>query len=209
MLWHKVQGAGGVGEPFVVASSSTREAINTTIVINKPTGTLDDDYIIAFVRSADNGAIISANDAGWALLEAETLSKPETKIFGRVASGEPSTYSFSETGVTGGSMSGVIVAVRNGAFDSVGATNSSTGTVVTANSVTMSQKGLILGAFFWNTAPTISSLPSGMTVVNDDQEGLGGCAVVYREKVASGSTGSRSLSLSSSVDNKGNLVGFV
>jgi hypothetical protein len=78
-----------------------------SLVVNKPTGTVDGDLMLALVQLSRLGVTVSA-PAGWTLVDSDTATAG-THLFKKVASGEGSTFTF--TASVGGNTAAVGIVI--------------------------------------------------------------------------------------------------
>jgi hypothetical protein len=103
-------------EPELVAYQSG-SAVSGNLTINKPAGTVDGDLMVAFVGGDGANSITWTGPAGWT--EAiDAGSKPGIAVYYKTASSEGSSYTFNQA--TGSGTEGVIVTMRNAAWDATG-----------------------------------------------------------------------------------------
>jgi len=87
--------------------------INTAVTINKPSGTVDGDLMIAFISCEDNSLFTSS---GWTeFADATSPTTHELQAFWRVADGEGSSWTFTGTH-SSDDISGVVMVF----YDSIG-----------------------------------------------------------------------------------------
>lgn len=212
MLWHKAIGAGGVGVEQISVSASTTSSVaagTADLTITKPTGASDGDLLIAFLRGGGNGGgtTITPDISGWTTEIEKTGSSPTFfpnpfYVFSRTVNTDPASYSFTRSGTTG-TFDGVLCLLKGGSSSVgvVGTLNGSSGTTLTAGSITPANNGLALVFFSWNAGPIISTPPSGLGVVNTDldDDGNNGTTVLYSTSTTSGvATGDQVLENNSS-----------
>jgi hypothetical protein len=87
---------------FVAAAGASAD-FQTSVVVNKPTGTIDGDYMVMAVSAATQPI---TTPSGWTLLQSDT-SVFLYYVYGKTASSEPSSYTVSTTG----SVSDIAIAV--------------------------------------------------------------------------------------------------
>ncbi len=169
--------------PAPVIETSTA----STIVLTKPVGTALGDFLAAFVMC--NGAVDWTVDAAFT----ERLDGAGSGIATLVAGGsEPADYTF--TRGSSGNEAGTILRIAGGAYDTVGAESSSSGTP-TAPQITMSGNGLLIGFFYSTTTGLTFSTPTGMRPLIADN--TYGSFAIFTQKVAAGATGTRASTMSS------------
>lgn len=191
----------GAASPTYIASAGTRTA-SSPVTVNKPTGTQQNDLMIAVIQAAAS-RVTPTYPSGWTQAILDTTGNSSAAVAYKVAgASEPSTYDFG----VGGSFGRVaqIVTIRNATTLTVGTFDEGTDATLVAPSITATA-GILLGWFIAEITPTLSTAPSGMTQAI--QTGGGPVSWIYYETVASGSTGTRTLVISSSQENRAILIG--
>jgi hypothetical protein len=177
---------------------TTASSSSTSLTPNKPTGTVDGDYMLACVTCVSSNSVSSA-PSGWTLLYGPaTFDDTVMRVYGKLASGEGAswTWTMSNSGVS----LAIVVTIQDPDSASPlvfsgGQTNASSnnttapgGTTTEANA-TLVFFGAASGGFQSHTPP------SGMTErgdVNNSNHCLEGATEVY---VGPGSTGTRTATL--------------
>ena len=193
--------ATSVASPTYVASAGTRTT-TSPITVTKPTGTTTGDLMIAVMQSASSG-ITPTYPAGWTQAILDTTGLSSAAVAYKIATAsEPASYDF----VVGGSFGRIaqIITIRNATTITVGAFDEGTDTTLIAPSITATA-GILVGWFIAESTPTLSSAPSGITQAI--QTTGGPVSWLYYETVVSGSTGTRTLTISSSQENRAILLG--
>lgn len=192
------------------ASAGGNNSSSSSVVINKPTGTVDGDVMLAIIDINDASATITA-PSGWTLLDSVNSGGLTAKIatYYKVASSEGSSYtwSFSVTNRNAGaivSFSGVDtgspVDVHNSQLDTDLNTSFQFASMTTSNANEMAV-GLV--SFDDVTARTFTE-PSGYSESIDQNVGSG-CQIVYKIFSSAGATGGQTGTISSGT---ANLVAF-
>lgn len=94
ILTAKGGGAGGDSATFIAASTAASANNNTPLPVNVPTGTVDGDLMIAFVRTASSPAFMT----GWACIGGSFESSSTLGgflVFAKIAAGEGATVNVS------------------------------------------------------------------------------------------------------------------
>lgn len=176
----------GTPPEFIASAQTQTTAVGTTLVINKPTGTLENDLMIAFM--ANDGNASWSGDTGWTEV-LDYSNSTRLRIAYKVAgASEPSTYTF--TASTSQLLSGVILTYRGAVYDAIGA-------VSTANTVTGPTSGadysrlICFAARENNNTSLVSNMDNQRAIDNDDKSPSW---VVYDELVSAGPTGDRTVS---------------
>lgn len=182
----------------IVANATGALANATSVTINKPTGTSEGDLLVAFFTTLNGGAW--SGDTGWTevLDQAGSGGKGGIRIAYKVAgSSEGSSYTFTTTKDYG---YGAIISIRNAAWDTVGTLASGlSGSTQTANSITIGKSDAFLFAVFATTRQTTnwSSPSSGLvSYLTGAASSYPSYAIYYDDFVASGSTGTKSATIS-------------
>lgn len=198
--------AGGVtaGITFIAVGTGTNSG--ATVVANKPTGTDVDDLMVAFMCNNAAGGRLWSPPSGWTAVVNQNAS-PNISVCYKVAgASEPSTYTWT---LSGSATSNVIVIAtyRGAVYDTVGTISTAlSGSVQTAPAITLAASNSTILAFFCSSdGATWSSPSSGLTSRFSFSAGPG--LVLYSEdNLASGSTGTRSATISATTGNEGCLL---
>lgn len=194
--------------PYFLASENASITSATSITINKPTGVLAGDLMVAVMgQGTGANSNITSGPSGWSeeVVSVQNLESAQNycEIWTKVATdseGASYTWNYSGTTSTG---KGVILAFRN---SPIAGNNASAGQTTESSThagpaVTMAKgAGGILVCGYWlnrtgvNSLGTISSGPSGMTQDYFNSTGDRGLAVYY-ERVTGGSTGTKTLTM--------------
>ncbi len=216
--WKTASAASHTAPVFRAASSAA--VVAGTVTITKPSGTVDNDYMVALL-SADGGSRTITAPTGWTSLgvvQKATGDGQTARVFGKKASSEGASYDFTFDGGAGGgtivSYSGVDTTT---AIDVASSTNSGVGstspTTVTGTGVTTATDHamvLWLAAADQGANHPISAAyapPSGFTERVD--YGGGGemdwttISVAEKEFAATGATGDQSGTFTSSASSHG------
>jgi hypothetical protein len=187
--------------PSYVASAGTRTT-SRTVTVNKPTGTQEGDLMIAVMQASASG-VTPTYPSGWTQAILDTTGNSSAAIAYKVAgASEPSSYDFGVGGSFG--RCAQIITIRSATTLTVGTFDEGTDTSLVAPSITATA-GILLGWFIAESTPTLSSAPSGMTQAIET--GGGPVSWIYYQTVASGSTGTKTLTISSFQENRAILVG--
>lgn len=102
--------------PFAISSSEKITATSTSLVIDKPIGTRENDLMVAYVAGGGTGNTWTGG--GWVEL-ADMGSSPYLRVAYRVVTAsEPSNWTF--TASASGNIGGAIVTYRNAVYDAIG-----------------------------------------------------------------------------------------
>lgn len=167
----------------------------TSIVVNKPAGTVDGDIMVMFVQGDGNGTLTST---GWTSRTSVGWVGGCFAILTKTASSEPASWTVTQT--NSGVLNVRVVIVSGATAVDL---NSTLPTPNSANprtiaSINPASDGLLLAGFF-NTdgGATVTSSPPTMDIVGARITAGYSQVVVYSEKVPAGATGTRVLSWSS------------
>lgn len=179
---------------FVASAVKQNTANATTLVITKPTGTVDGDIMIAFMGLL-NGVGTWTPPAGWTKLSDTSSSSMAYKV----ASGEGANYTFTDD--VSDLLSGVIVTYRYAAYDGSVSANYSLSNPIVATTITATvNSSLLIAAYLANSTGQTFSAPSGMLVlVSDSDATYAPSWAVFTQGINAGATGSRSSTVSPSL----------
>lgn len=194
---------GIIAEPVLTTfvAGSVNNSNSETLVIDKPTGVVSGDMLIAVVASQSN--VTWTGDSGWTEL-ADQGAAPSLRLARKTAGGsEPASYTFTASG--GLKTSGAILAYRAGTFDAVGSFN--TANPVVAPSITMSYAGILLAAYASENASVTFTTPGGMAALASYNVTAPSFAV-FDQEVGGGATGTRTSTPSGGTVQAGILIGI-
>lgn len=149
--------------PTIVGTETGTGTGSVTVAV--PAGTADNDLLLAFL-AADGLNSNFYTPAGWTLVENPDAFYAEGRVFSRVASSEPASYTFNYSN-TLEECHGGIVAVRGGTVVNASGVENHTGnaTITNAPSVTTDQNECLVFRFMLTDgAPTITTGPSITTL---------------------------------------------
>jgi uncharacterized repeat protein (TIGR01451 family) len=198
-------------QAFRASAQGQADSFVTTLIVNRPAGTLVGDVMIAAVAVRPSGLTITA-PAGWTLIrrtdQAATNSLAQVSYRKVVAAGEPASYTWTlpntHTGAAGGIMAfyGVNVAapvdVENGQVNASGLT-------VTAPSVTTTRAYDMVVTSHAITSSTTFTPPGGMTETVDIASEAGGALGIalemnYVVQPAAGASGAKTANAAADAD---------
>ena len=175
-----------------------------TVVINKPTGTIDGDIMVAVMHGGNGGTW--TGDTGWTEVIDQGVT-PNLRAAYKVASSEGSSYTFTYSG--SGSERGFIATFRGYQYDTASASVTLlNGDGTLAITGITAAGGILIAAYaLTNGAGLGATTPSGMTSMVSDLSGSSGMAAFWQE-VAAGATGTRSSNITGTnpVNNGGILI---
>lgn len=188
-------GGSGALEYVALSSTATAPTSTTSLTINRPTGTISGDLMVAIIFGENN--VTWTGDTGWNEVVDQGVG-PSLRVAHKTAGGsEPSSYTFTSSGSS--LLGGVILTYRNAAYDTVGtiATGVSGGNQV-ANAITLSQSGsTIIAAFARAQTASWSSPSSGLSLLDTQTVNRPSWAIYHDMDEPSGSTGTKQATPSS------------
>lgn len=117
-----------------VAAASADSASTASLVCNKPTGTVDNDYMLAFIKRGTDGDPNSV-PSGWTLLGSNPIGGGNSLwVYGKLASSEGASYTF---GWAGAARSGITIASYRDGFDTADPIDVVSNTAYTTNNTTV------------------------------------------------------------------------
>jgi hypothetical protein len=186
-----------------IATASTQTTSNTTsLTISKPTGTLQNDLMIAVMGGGFSGSS-SYSLAGWTQVYTRSGSGGLT-IFYRVAgASEGASYTFTCT--NSNRQGGSIITYRYAAYDTVGTAALDTNPLV-APSITLNNNySLLLAVYLANSASRTPTTPTNMTSVVSNTDADAPSWAVFSQLLNIGATGTRS----STIGTASNVTGIL
>lgn len=200
---------GGRPDIRFVGSAATQNTVtNASLVISKPTGVVTVDLLIAIMGNTLGSSATWTGSAGWTE-NIDQNAQPNLAAYAfNAGASEPSSYTF--TGASSGStkLSGCILAFRNAAYDTIGTIDTSTSMIAPA--ITLSKPDSTLLAIYMSslTGVTWPTPPAGMTSLISHSDASNGpsYAIFVQDKMAAGSTGTRTSAPSSTSGSKAALL---
>jgi len=190
---------------YVAAATTSNSTQTASLVINKPTGTVEGDIMVALYGS--NSGVTWASASGWTEV-IDQGAAPSLSVAYKVAgASEDANYTF--TSSVSRFLSGAILTFRGAAYDVVGSV--ATNTTMTASAITLSSNSsAIIAGFFDNgTSRTWSNPTSGLiSAATDSDANAPSFAIYYQLNVSSGSTGSKTATPSGTNNPASILVGL-
>jgi len=203
-------------------TATTATTGTTTLVINKPTGVVVGDVLIAVISQVGNNTTITS-PSGWVLIDGRSLAG-STLRFGAVyykiaVSSDLTATNYTFTGGTNtNSLSGVIAAFsgvdNTTPFDATNGTitvgNSATVTAAATTTTTANAAVIMLGMeggsdnLTWSNWTTTS--PGNLTEIGEAKRNSTSAGIAWATKATAGSTGGGSATLSASERNGGLLI---
>ncbi len=186
--------ATGGGPLFVASAKTSNVGAGTTLVIAKPTGTIQGDLMIAFMCCSGGGGPTWTGDTSWSELIDQTAA-PSIRVASLVAgASEGASYTF--TCSNSRVLSGIIVTYRAAAYDTIGTINTSN--PIVAPQITAAVSNSVLLGFFADTGSSATfSTPSNMLVVDSDSDANLSSWALFSQSVGAGATGTKTSTSSS------------
>ncbi len=180
--------------PMVVATSSA-SGTGTTIVVNKPTGTVDGHLMFAWVSVNASGTY--TGPAGWT--EIADFSNVgggayTSALYYKIAASEGSSYTFTSTGSA--ASCGGILTLSHAAYDTIGTPAGGAGAVNFTTITVAANNSLLLGFVFQTGANGTTKAPPMGVIFNEGDSTAPGFGFLY-QYVNSGATGTRTVTPSS------------
>lgn len=204
---HAAMGGGITGLTLIGTTTKQNTTSSTTLVMDKPAGTVEGDLMIASMASIGNqGTDFFSDPAGWTDRYAhEGVPMPHiaTKVAG---SSEGTNYTYTAPSDPG--FNGCILTFRNAVYDKVGiGATALSGGAITATSINVAANGSLLLAFYWTRQTNGTwSTPSGMTPYLSSSNADGPTWAIFSQEVNAGATGNKISDPSGSTTSKGILL---
>jgi len=182
-----------VAPEFVGIASTNPADSSVTITINKPSGTLEGDLMVAVMASDSNTTW--TGDTGWTEIF-DQGGAPWLRVAYKIAgASEGASYTF--TASSNNILTGGIITYRYAAYDTVGSVVNGVDPL-TLPSISPSQSQSILLAFGGRNAANVTvSTPTSMTARITDSNARAPSYRLCSQTVAKGPTGTRSMSTGS------------
>jgi len=184
--------SGGGGNTISLVSPNGTESATVTgsrdLVTDVPTGVSDGDLMYAgIINDVD---ILIEEPSGWTQAGSQaSSSSSRLGLFYRVASSEPASYTWTFTGGSPNTFSGVIVAFEKtgGTWDAVQSTNDSSGsgTSLATGSVTTTDDSFHIAIFGSDDTVTQGSVPSMTNAIFESPVSL--AVGLWYESITTGS----------------------
>lgn len=190
----------GIAPEFVAVANTQNTASGSSLVISKPTGTAQDDLMIA-VMSAGGQSSTWTGDTGWTEV-ADNGNSPDLRVAYKVAgASEGSSYTFT-FGSSATTLAGSILTYRYGTYDTISSITFGNPLVTSSINTAASQSLLFL--FATRAAASITlTLPASMTSRVLDNDITAPSYRVCDQVVANGATGQRSVTTGSATNTNG------
>ncbi len=194
----------------VLQASSSAQGDAITLVINKPAGTVDGDFLVLAITSSVGRTVsnLTSNGAVWTLLGTELSGDASTAVYTKQASSELTSYTitFNNSGNNYAYLARVDGHASSSPIADWGSANDSGTSLSFTDPVTASADNLLLMIVGHEHTDGNSSLHSSYAVASnnpatwteeidlqDTTAGSGGLAVAYGDSTGAGSTGNFSV----------------
>ena len=191
--------------PILISQASTSGSTSSVLTINKPTGTLEGDLMVAVMNH--DSARTFTGDTGWTEV-ADQGAGASTRIAYKVAgASEGASYAF--TASADGQSSGTIATYRNAAYDAVGTITSGTDPLVLSSVTASVAFSRILATVARSSASITITGPATMRTIAIDNDAASPSRLVEQDATllsAAGASGTRSFTMGSTTNVSGALV---
>lgn len=184
----------GANTPTFITSASTQNTVSGgALIINKPTGTVENDLMIGFMFNPGANTTWTG-DTGWTEV-VDQGSRPSLRIVYKVATAsEGSSYTFTSAN-TANIIAGSILTYRNASYDAIGTiTTGANPLVITAVTASVTNCMLLGCAGRDVTSTTITAPVSMTTRVTDNDANTPSYCIAEEQLSSSGSSGTRTFS---------------
>jgi len=196
-----------VGPPTLIATSKNQAATNvTSLVINKPSNTAQNDLMVAFV--AATAGVTWTPPSGWTEV-ADLGSAPSIAVAYKVAgASEGADYTFTSSAST--TMSGMIASFRNASYDSIGSFVTGSGSLEPTSPAASETYSTLLGfaarSAVFTLETTYLSPNLNLEDVLIDSDGTSPSWIFAVDNVVAGSPGDRRFNSGSSISSAAILM---
>jgi len=163
----------GLPAPSFRSAASTAAAAGASVVVTKPTGTVDADIMVAcgviVGTSANTQTIVAPGGAAWTLRVGPIDNGTDRRLYlwTRVASSEGADYTFTRTGASAARVT--ILSFSGGAYDTATSGTNASGTSHTIPSVTTTVANCLAVEFVGaGSGATSQTPPTSYTERSDD-----------------------------------------
>jgi len=182
-----------VAPEFVASASTQNVSPQTTLVINKPIGTVEGDLMVAVMATDDT--VTWTGDTGWTEV-ADLGTRPCLRVAYMVAgASEGANYTFTATVVE--FLAGSILTYRYAAYDTVGTFATGTNPLVLPSISPAESQCTLIAVGARRGSNTTLGTPTGMTGRVTDNDATSPSYIICDQTVAKGPTGTRSMSTGS------------
>lgn len=188
-------------EYIAESTTQTSTTSTSTIVVSKPTGTIEGDLMIMIGACGSTANTRTwTGDTGWTEV-VDQDDFPSLRIAYKIAgASEPSSYTFTINNSTTTGIAASILTYRNAAYDTIGAFTTGTSPLVLP-SVSPSANSPVLIAVGARAASGITlGTPTSMTARVTQNDATAPSYKICDQSVSYGATGTRSMSTGSTSD---------
>lgn len=207
MLANKLRAAALSVRPlpeFVASASQQNTSSGGTLTINKPTGTVEGDLMIA-VMAADGDAR-GWTDATFSAVADQGATRPTLRVAYKVAGpSEPTSYSFT-TSAADRRLGGCIITYRHATYDTIGGFASGQNPLILPGVIASESQSILIASGAKEQGGGTVSTPDGMTARVIDDDGTGPSYIVCDQTVDAGPTGTRSMTAGSGPGSAGIML---
>lgn len=178
---------------YVSSSSASNATLVTSITVTTPSGAQSGDYLLACISC---GSREVTTPSGWTLLTSVDDGTGDVYVFGQLLSSSPAAdYSFSLSGTT--RPIALMLCFRDADFVVASSQDNASSLNVVAPSVSATSNNSILVCFFCREGDSNITSPAAMTERIEENLSLYRSAMAATQVVNSGSTGTRTATVSS------------
>lgn len=182
-----------VAPEFVASASTQNGSFATSLTINKPTGTVEGDLMVAVMGGNNNRTW--TGDTGWTEA-ADLTNAPHCRVAYKIAgASEGASYTFAASG--NGTYGGSILTYRYAVYDTIGAYTTSTNPLILPSISPSQSQSVLIATGFRDSASVTLGTPTGMTARITNADATSPSYIVCDQTVAAGPTGTRSMSTGS------------
>jgi hypothetical protein len=177
----------GMGGLVLVAYAAASTNSASSLTIDKPTGTVDGDILVAFKGGNDAAGVTWTGASGWTE-RVDQAALPNIRVATKTASSEGASYTFTPSSTN--AYGGIVLAFRGAAYDAIGSvvTRSGDGSLVVTGFTSAAGLSLLFVYVDDEPSPTIST-PAGYTEIASWSD-FASTMKVFQKNVAAGATGS-------------------
>lgn len=186
-------------------ASATAEGTASSVTVNKPTGTVQGDIMVAWMINRSTSGRTWTQLTGWTKAAQQTTPANVAVQYKVAGASEGSTYTFVSDG--GNNCIAGIATFRYGAYDTVGTIGTATsGGNCTASAITVASDNCVVLAMFAQNAGGSFPTPTGFTqIYNVTHSGNDAQLACFYKVVSKGSTGN----VSSDPSGTGSVAGVL
>lgn len=189
--------------PTFIASATSETA--DPLVISKPTGTAQNDLMIAIMCAEAGKQTSWSGDTGWTEVADQGI-RPSLRIAYKVAGpSEGASYTFTPS-AGGLTVSGCILTYRYATYDTIGSVATAADPLVASQITVASDFSVLIAAFARSAASITCTTPTGMTARVTQNNATDPSYLVADERVLAGATGTRSSTVGSTTNVAGVLL---